>query len=350
MKNKLIEQPLVDIYMLHVNGDIIKKSLASLSSTNYANYNILVFLNGTTDDSEELIKNFNVKIFRSKKNLGFTGGHNQLFNYSRKNTNPKYIVVVNDDMEFDKNWLSELVNFAEKNNASICSSKIRNFFDKDKFDYGGAGGGFIDKYGYAFCRGRIFDSIEKDKGQYNSPGRVFYASGGAMLVRTDLIKQIGFFDNDYFIYCEEVDFCWRANLYGEEVFYVPSSVVYHLGHYTIKKEKMMPFKEYLIHRNHMVTFIKNYSAPYILKLIIPRLLLELFSAIAFPRKLLAITKSFLYIIYNWSRIKQKREKIQALRKVPDKELKNWIYQKSIAMQYFVFKKKRFNELNFKIPA
>jgi len=340
IKNKF---PEIDIFIIHINGEkIIKNLLKSLKKINYPNYNILVLLNGTTDNSEKIIKKYNVKIFKSKKIVGFVEGCYKLLDYSLKNKASKYFYLLNDDMEVDKNFLKEIVNFAEENNISICSSKIRNLKEKNKFDYGGAAGGFIDKYGYSFCRGRIFDSIEKDRGQYDKPTQIFYASGGGMLVKKELVKKIGFFDKDYFTYSEEVDFCWRANLYGEKIFYVPSSVVYHLGHFTFKKEKWMDKKEYLLHRNTLITFLKNYSDLTIIKLMIPRISLEIVSGIIFfPKKTIAILKSFSYIILNMKKIVNKRRKIQKLRKIKDDKLKNIILQKSIVIEYFLKDKKKF---------
>jgi len=335
--------PSVDIFVLHKNGeDIIKNFLESLKKTDYPNYNVFILLYESTDKSEEIIKRYNVKMLKSKINLGFTGGCIKLLNYSMKHTKSKYFALLNDDMEVDKNWLKELVNFAEKNNISICSSKILTLKEKDKFDHGGAAGCFIDKYGYPFCRGRIFNNLEKDRGQYDNAIQVFYASGGGMLVNKDLVKKIGFLDKDYFAYCEEVDFCWRANMAGEKIFFVPTSKVYHLGHFTFKKEKWMSRKEYMLHRNTLITFFKNYSSASLVKLFIPRMLFEIISGIIFfPAKTIAIIKSFGYIIFNIKDIVKKRREVQKLRKVNDAELKKIIYQKSIIWEHFVKGRKEF---------
>src|SRR3989344_1297777 len=338
---KSIESPKVSILITHKNGEeILDNCLASLSKTNYPNFEVFVLLNATEDRSEEIARKHKVKVYKSERNLGFAGGHNFL---ARK-TNSKYMVIMNDDIEVECDWLGELVRFSEENNADDCQPKILSLRDKKMFEYAGAAGGLIDKYGYPFCRGRIFDKIEEDKGQYNSPARIFWASGACMMIKRELIEKIKLFDEDFFMYAEEIDFCWRVNLIGGKIFSVPSSKVYHLGCYSIKREKMEAKKEFLVHRNSLIMFLKNYSKKTILKLIIPRIFLELLNAAIFPQKTFIILKSFMWIIKNSSQIKKKHREVQNLREIDDKRLQEVMLQKCLPYLFFIKNKKTFEEV------
>lgn len=342
-----MKYPKVSILICHRNGEkIIENCLNSLSKTTYPNYEIHILLNNTEDNSEKIIRKYKVKIYKSKINLGFTGGFNYLI--KKLKTKSKYIASINNDTEVEKNWLSELVKFAEKNNADIVQPKIKSLRDKKMFEYAGAAGGFMDKYGYPFCRGRIFNEQEEDWGQYDIPIKLFWACGSCAMFKKELFDKIGLLDKDFFMYAEETDFCWRANLVGAKIFNVPSSVIYHLGHYSIIKEKMTLDREYYLHRNTLIMFFKNYSDETIKKLRIRRISLEILSALAFPRtKLIAVSKALFWIMKNKKLIKQKHKEIQKLRKVSDKEIQKNMLNKSIVFQHFLKGKKKFSDLNFR---
>ncbi len=342
-QKNLKKMPKVSVNIIHVNGEeILDNCLKSLMQTKYLNFQIAILLNNTTDNSEKIVRKYKVKLFKSKKNLGFAGGHNYLV----KKTNSDYVVVLNNDTEVEKDWLKELVNFAEKNNADVCQPKTLNLKTKEYFDHAGAAGGFIDKYGYTFCRGRLFDKIEKDKGQYNESRRIFWACGSCFIAKREIIKKVGLFDEDFFMYSEEMDFCWRVNLAGGKIFCVPSSKIYHLGYYSVKTLKMNSKKDYLIHRNVLLSFLKNYSGESINKLIVKRILMEIASAIAFPKRVLPVTKSIAWIWKHMKEIKEKHKEVQSLRKISDKELQKEkiILKKSIAYQFFIKNKKTFKEI------
>jgi len=338
-KNK--KYPKVSILITHKNGKkILDGCLNSLRKTNYPNFEILVLLNATTDKSPDIAKKHKVKVYKSEKNLGFAGGDNFLI----RRTDSEYIVIMNNDVEVDKNWLKELVNFAERTDADGVQPKILSLRNKKMFEYAGAAGGFIDKYGYPFCRGRIFNEIEMDKGQYNSPVEIFWACGACMMIKREILKKTGILDEDFFMYGEELDLCWRINLVGGKIFNVPSSVVYHLGKYSIKKEKLAIEQQYLLHRNVLLMFLKNYSNKTLIRLIFPRIFLEVSSALAFPEKIYPVAKSFIWIAKNLDKIKNKHKEIQKLRKLNDEEIQKRILKKSIAYLFFIKNKKTFRDI------
>ena len=227
-----------------------------------------------------------------------------------------------------------------------CQPKIKSFFEKNKFEYAGAAGGYIDIYGFHFCRGRIFDSIEEDLGQYDDERRIFWGCGVCLLVNKDFFIKAGMFDEDFFMYGEETDFCWRANIYGKEIWFCPKSIIYHVGSFSVGKEKVNLKKDYLISKNHITLLLKNYSTKNLIKLLPMRIILECISAIRFfPDKTIAALMAFFALPFEYIfKIKSKRKEIQSKRKLSDKDIANLIYQRSIALDYFLKGKNKFSKL------
>ena len=337
------EFPKVSILIPHKNGEkIIENCLKSLKKTNYPNLDVHVLLNQTKDNSEKYIKKYKVKIYKSLKNLGFAGGINFLINKTKAKS--KYLIIMNNDIEVNKNWVTELVKFAEKSDGDAFQPKILALKNKKMFEYAGAAGGFIDKYGYPFCRGRVFDNLEEDKAQYNSTKRIFWASGACMMIKSEILNKTGLLDEDFFMYAEEIDLCWRINLVGGKIFSVPNAKVYHLGNFSVNKEKMNAKKEFLLHRNTLIVFLKNYSKKSLIKLIIPRLLLEIVSGVFFPKKTKPVFSSLLWIFKNRKKLIEKNKDIQKLRIVDEDNIKKLMLNKSLAYLYFIRNKKTFKEL------
>jgi GT2 family glycosyltransferase len=275
-----MNKPLVSIITLNLNGlaDTLE-CLTSLKKTVYPNYEILVIDNGSEQNEAKLIKekfgNF-VKTFRFKKNKGFTGGNN----WALTKTRGKYIVLLNNDTTVEPTWLNPLVSTMEADKKiAVSQPKIRWMKDKKYFDYAGAAGGFIDKYGYPFTRGRIFDTLEKDNGQYDDFCNIFWASGAAAIIRKEVIKEVGgLFSQNLYNYMEEIDFCWRAWNKGYRVTFVPNSVVYHKVAATARK---IPFKKrFWEHRNNLFILTRNLDRHQLIKILPVRFLLELLTYIS----------------------------------------------------------------------
>ncbi|HLC31554.1 MAG TPA: glycosyltransferase family 2 protein [Candidatus Nanoarchaeia archaeon] len=334
-------KPSVAILIVHKDGEkILDNCLKSLETTLYNNYGIHLLLNGTKDKSKKIAEKYDCKVYTSEKNLGFARGTNYLL----ENVDTEYVVLLNNDVEVDKNWLSELITLAEEKEASVVQPKILSLREPDKFEYAGAAGGYIDTYGYPFCRGRLFSTIETDKDQYNSPVQLFWASGACMLIKRDILKKVGQLDKLFYMYGEEIDLCWRINLIGGTVWYAPQSKIYHIGSYTIKKTNFSKTKEYLIHRNTLLMFLKNTQSSTIAKRIVPRILLELISAIFFPTKLLPSIRALIWILKHKKIIESRRKEIEKIRKKSDKQLENLIHKRSVALDYFLLNRKTFKQL------
>lgn len=218
---------------------------------------VIVADNGSTDGSVELLqKEFpSVKLLKFSKNLGFAEGYNRAI----KETKYPFTLLLNSDVEVTPGYLNPLFDFMKEHpQAGGCQPKILSYKNKRKFEYAGAAGGFIDRHGFPYCRGRVFDTIEDDLGQYDTPIEVFWASGAALFVRTEVYLKAGCLDGSFFAHMEEIDLCWRMQLLGYQLWCIPSSIVCHLGGGSLPDEN--PLKTYLNFRNNLLMLYKNLPA------------------------------------------------------------------------------------------
>ena len=232
---------------------------------------IIVADNSSSDDSIIFLKtNYpTVTIIENKNNDGFAKGYNDALS----NVKAEYYILLNSDVEVTDNWIEPIIRLMDNDmQIAACQPKILDYNNKLYFEYAGAAGGFIDKYGYPFCRGRVFHNLEKDNGQYNDVVEVFWATGACMFVRANYFWEVGGFDNDYFAHMEEIDLCWRLKNSGRQIYVQPKSSVYHVGGGTL--HKLSPNKTYLNFRNNLTTFTKNASPRFLLLKVIYRMLLD----------------------------------------------------------------------------
>ena len=247
----------VAVVILNWNGKgFLEKFLPSLFNSLPSYAELIVADNASTDGSRQAVHNDKIQWIQLDKNYGFTGGYNRAF---EKLDGYKYYVLINSDIEITEGWLETLTDFMEKHpEASACQPKILSYANKDYFEYAGAAGGFIDRWGFPLCRGRILSCIEEDKGQYDSPIQCFWASGACMVVRSDVWRRLGGLDEEFFAHMEEIDFCWRASLAGGQIWCVPQSKVYHVGGGTLPNNS--PRKLYFNYRNNLLMLWKNLPA------------------------------------------------------------------------------------------
>lgn len=215
---------------------------------------IVVADNGSTDDSVDMLKKHfpSVRLILLGQNYGFAEGYNRAI----EQINTTYIVLLNSDVEVTQNWLDAPLQALEtdKQLAGV-QPKILAQKNKAFFEYAGAAGGWIDRYGYPFCRGRILHIVEEDHGQYDTPTDVFWVSGACFFVRTAIYKSEGGLDAKFFAHQEEIDFCWRLRSRGYRLVCVPQSVVFHVGGATLNVES--PRKTFLNFRNSLLMLYKN---------------------------------------------------------------------------------------------
>lgn len=210
--------------------------------------------NGSTDGSLALLdsKFPTVHTIVFDKNYGFADGYNKAF----EQIDAEYAVLLNSDVEVTPGWLIPLVEYMDLHpEVAACQPKLMAWHKKDEFEYAGAMGGFIDKYGYPYCRGRIFDTVERDCGQYDSDVPLLWATGACLMVRLPIYKEVGGLDGRFFAHMEEIDLCWRLRCRGHEIRSVAQSIVYHVGGATLNAGN--PRKTFLNFRNNLLMLYKN---------------------------------------------------------------------------------------------
>ena len=215
---------------------------------------VIVADNASTDGSLEMLseKFPGIRQIPLDKNYGFTGGYNRAL----AQVEAEYYLLLNSDIEVPEGWLTPLVAWMDAHpKCGACGPKLLDWFNRDSFEYAGAAGGYLDRYGYPFCRGRALQNLQKDKGQYDAPANVFWISGACLLVRSKLWKKLGGLDDRFFAHMEEIDLCWRIQLAGFQVTSVPRSFVYHIGGGTLPNES--PFKLRLNYRNNLLLLENN---------------------------------------------------------------------------------------------
>ena len=239
---------------------------------------IYVADNASSDDSMAVVKTkfSTVQIIENKENLGFAGGYNEAL----KHVEADVYALVNSDIEVTENWLQPILEtFSNEPSTAIIQPKILDYKNKDYFEYAGAAGGFIDKYGFPFCRGRIFETLEKDTQQYNDDCDIFWASGACFFIRSSVFKTLKGFDTDFFAHQEEIDLCWRAYNKGYTIKYNSKSVVYHVGGATLQKGN--PKKSFLNFRNSLLMLTKNLPKSSLYSTLFIRMVLDGIAAIKF---------------------------------------------------------------------
>ena len=247
--------PSVAIVILNYNGrQWLEKMLPSVVATDYPDYRLVVADNASTDDSVAwLAVNYpGVACLELAENYGFAEGYNRAL----RRIKADYFVLLNSDVEVTPHWLTPVIERMERQpTIGAAQPKIRSYHRRGHFEYAGAAGGFIDRFGYPFCRGRIFDTLETDTGQYDTARPVFWATGAALFVRGPLFERLGGFDGRFFAHMEEIDLCWRLQRAGYEVWCIPQSTVYHVGGGTL--DYTSPRKTYLNFRNNLGLLYKQ---------------------------------------------------------------------------------------------
>jgi GT2 family glycosyltransferase len=334
--------PSVAVVILNWNGrHFLEKFLPSVVASDYENFSLIVADNASTDDSISFIQQYypSIKIIQNLSNEGFAKGYNSAL----KKVSADYYVLLNSDVEVTKDWINPIISLMENDKEiAACQPKILSFENKNLFEYAGAAGGWIDKFGYPFSRGRVFDFCEKDQGQYNNTSEIFWASGAAFFARSSVFCELGGFDEDFFAHQEEIDLCWRMQRAGYKILAVPSSVVYHVGGGTLPVGNSR--KVYLNFRNNLLMLSKNLPFPERIWKIPFRILLDNVSGLQAIAK--GDTKTFNSIQkahFHFFKTKFKKKLTFSLPKKRMRKLSG-VYKGSIVFKYFIQKKKTFSEI------
>jgi len=243
------------IVILNWNGQkMLAQYLPTVIEYSRDEADIIVADNASTDGSMEWLKKEFPKVRQIilDENYGFADGYNRAL----KQVDAEYYVLLNSDVEVTHHWLTPLIEEMDAHKEiAACQPKLLSLHDRDAFEYAGAAGGYIDKYGYPFCRGRVFDTVEDDNGQYDNAQEILWATGACLVVRSEDYWKAGGLDGRFFAHNEEIDLCWRLHIMGRQIWCFPESEVYHLGGGTLPKSK--PMKTFLNFRNNLTMLYKN---------------------------------------------------------------------------------------------
>lgn len=321
----------LSVVILNWNGRThLERYLPSVVAHTTGDAEVIVADNGSTDDSLVWLRlNYpDVRVVRLDKNYGFAGGYNRAF----KEIESEYYLLLNSDVEVTAGWWQPLVALldAEPEVAAVAP-KLLSDAERDKFEYAGAAGGFIDYLGYPFCRGRILSRVERDEGQYDDSRDIFWASGAAMCCRSEVYHALGGFDDDFFAHMEEIDLQWRMQLAGWRIMVEPKSRVYHLGGGTLP---VSSHKIYLNHRNNLAMLFKCSTMAQRVTVAVVRPFTDMAEALGYlltlhPHKAWAVVRAWCAFL-KWHKVlARKRKAVVRSKKVQG------IYRFSIVVRYLL---------------
>lgn len=339
----------VAIVILNWNGaKMLRQYLPTVLTYSRDEAVVYVADNASTDDSLDLLQREfpECKTIVLDKNWGFAEGYNKAL----QQIEAEYYLLLNSDIEVTHHWLTPMVEFMDVHpEVAACQPKLLSIYNKDMFEYAGASGGFLDRYGYPFCRGRIFDTVEEDNGQYDYATEILWATGAALMIRAKEYWDAGGLDGRFFAHCEEIDLCWRLRIRGHKIYCLPESYVYHVGGGTLPKGN--PMKTFLNFRNNLTMLYKNLPEDELQHVMRWRWFLDYLAA-----------WQTLLINRNWGDFKAiwrarrafkhwrkgfdaDRRSIQASRTIPDKIIRSDF---SLLWQYYAKGRKTYAELPVKI--
>lgn len=332
------------VVILNYNGrDFLAKFLPGVIA-NCDRAEVYVVDNNSSDDSVAfLAQNFkDVKLICFDENHGFTKG----YNLALKQIDAVYYVLLNSDIEVTAHWISPVIDFMNEHpETAACQPKIKDYHNKEKFEYAGGAGGYLDTLGYPYCRGRLFDTLEDDKGQYDDVAQIFWASGACLFIRSEVFHEQEGFRDEFFAHMEEIDLCWRINLSGKKIYCIPQSTVYHVGGGTLSKSN--PRKTYLNFRNNMAMLFVNSQASALIWKLPLKFVLDWLAAIKFWKDnsydhFKAVVQAHYDFLGNWSNNMALRRKLHTSNsKTPlTPALKGFL-----PWQYFVLNKRNYADLD-----
>lgn len=300
--------------------------------------------NASTDDSVALLHELfpQCQLIQLEKNWGFADGYNQ----SLRQIKAEYYLLLNSDIEVSHHWLMPLIEFMDSHpEVAACQPKLLSIFDRDQFEYAGACGGYLDRFGYPFCRGRLFETVEADNGQYDYATEVLWATGAALMIRAKDYWDVGGLDGRFFAHNEEIDLCWRLRILGRKIYCIPESYVYHVGGGTLSKAN--PRKTYLNFRNNLTMLYKCLPEKELQYVMVWRWLLDYVAAwkmllldrnVGEFKAVYRARRDFRHWIVNFRSDRETIQHDRLARKIPEQKMF------SLLWQYYVKGRKRFSDL------
>ncbi|MDX1618921.1 MAG: glycosyltransferase family 2 protein [Balneolaceae bacterium] len=324
--------------------DLLKRFLPGVAQTEYPDFEVLLADNASTDGSADWVRENwpQVRIVTLDRNYGYCGGNNR----GARKANGDLLVFLNNDVQVEPDWLSKLNEcFQAHPDAAALQPKMRSCDNPAYFEYAGAAGGFLDRYGYPFCRGRLFDTLEEDLGQYDDASELLWASGAALAIRKEQFEELGGFDEDFEFHMEEIDLCWQLWNRGHKVRFCPDSIVYHLGGGSMPMHS--PRKVYYNYRNNLVMLLKNYTNRSLWRRLPVRILLDFLAGFRLMvmggwEEFKALCQAYLDFIRRIPGVLRKRKQLQMERTVHSEPRP--LLPVSIVWYYFVRNRTTFSEI------
>lgn len=330
-RNSLLK---IAVVILNWNGrKLLEQFLPSVVSYSQE-ADVYIIDNASTDDSEEFVsQNYpQIRWVQNEENLGFAGG----YNHGLKSIEADVYCLLNSDVEVTQDWLKPIIKLFQQEEIAAVQPKILDYHHKNKFEYAGAGGGFLDNFGYPYCRGRVFWTLEEDQGQYDDEIQIFWATGACLFIRSDDFWQQNGFDVGFFAHMEEIDLCWRLNNAQRKIFYTGKSSVYHIGGGTLHNS---PNKTYLNFRNSLWMLVRNLPRYKLFPVIFSRMVLDGVTAFVFWRY-----EGFGHFMAILRAHGSFYKKIIAYYKTRTRTGKNFWQHKFVPWQYFILKRKKITDL------
>lgn len=335
----------IAIVILNWNGaQMMRRFLPSVLKYSSDDATVYVADNASTDDSVQMLKEQfpKCKLILLDKNWGFAEGYNKAL----AQIDAEYYLLLNSDIEVTQDWLKPMLRYMEEHQeVAACQPKLLSEANREMFEYAGASGGFLDRFGYPFCRGRVFETVEEDRGQYDSAADMLWATGAALFVRARIYKEVGGLDSRFFAHNEEIDLCWRMRIMGYRIVCLPESHIYHVGGGTLPKGN--PMKTYLNFRNNLTMLYKCLPGDELKSVMRWRCLLDYVAAfeMLILKRNIGDFKAVLRARRDFKRwrkdFEEDRKRIQASRKekkIPEQR------SYSLLWQYYVKGRKRFSDL------
>ncbi|MBN1591736.1 MAG: glycosyltransferase family 2 protein [Candidatus Coatesbacteria bacterium] len=342
------ELPVATIIVRYASDSPIRGCLRSLENSKHKSHEICVIDNRPSDKLIDSIRSEfpEISVLPQERNLGFAAGCNE----GIRNTTSELIFIVNDDAEVAPDCIEQLAAaFEQHPRLAACQAKILSAEHPDFFEYAGSSGGFIDMFGVPFLRGRMIETVEKDEGQYNDAREVFWASGAAMMIRRSALQVVGLFDEEFFAHQEEIDLCWRMHMMGFSVKVIPLAVAYHIGAKTLPYAS--PLKVFYNYRNNWRLLLKNFCLWPLMVVIPSRLALDVATIFYFLLRgrishSFALIKALACAFLGLRSTLKARIRTQMARKMSESGLHHLIYRRPILVDYFIWRKHRFSQLDF----
>jgi GT2 family glycosyltransferase len=324
----------LSIVILNWNGRLLLKKFLPNIILYTPNTPIYVVDNASEDDSIKFLKKEYKQIILIKLNRNI--GYSKAYNHALKIIDSDVYCIINNDVMVTRNWTSPIMSYFQNEEVDIAQPLVLDFNKKNKFEYAGAAGGFIDKFGYPFCRGRIFSKIENNNGQYDDSINIFWASGACMFVNKITWNSLGGFDEDFFMHQEEIDFCWRAIKLKKNVMCISNSKVYHVGS---GSKLSSNDKIYYNHRNSLLSLVKNIDKKNLPIVLLIRSIFELITIFFYlfkgkVSKSFMVIKGYLNFIKLFPKFYRKRDKINSIK---------YYKRFSIIIDSYIYRKNKFSD-------